>query len=115
MENHEIRSMLEIIDQQVSSSILGGMEAQYEELERLGYVTIDRHSVQHSASITPEGLEFLHHPYTGGTGSNRPVATEGSVIVNDNLENRLSDEPGSLGVDLDGTNPGSTSHPMDDR
>lgn len=113
MENHEIRSMLEVIDQQVSSSILGGMEEQYEELERLGYVTIDRSSVQHSASITPEGLEFLHHPYTDGTGSNRPVATEGSVIVKDDLENRLSDEPGSLGVDLDGTNPGSTSHPMD--
>lgn len=113
MEHHEILSMLEVIDQQVSSSILGGMEEQYEELERLGYVTIDRSSVQHSASITPEGLEFLHHPRTDGTGSNRPVATEGSVIVNNGPDNRLSDEPGSLGVDLDGTNPGSKSHPMD--
>ena len=81
MEKHEMLSMLEVIDQQVSSSILGGMEEQYGELERLGYVTIDRSSVQHSASITPEGLEFLHHPYTGGTGSNRTVATEGTVIV----------------------------------
>lgn len=113
MENHEILSMLEVIDQQVSSSILGGMEEQYEELERLGYVTIDRRSVQHSASITPEGLEFLHHPSAEGTGSTRPVATEGSVIINNDLNNRLSDEPGSLGMDLDGTNPGSTSHPMD--
>lgn len=72
MENHEMLSMLEVIDQQVSSSILGGMEEQYEELEHLGYVIIDRHSVQHSASITPKGLEFLHQPETSGTGSNKP-------------------------------------------
>ena len=30
------------------------------------------------------------------------------------LKHRLEDEPGSLGVDLDGTNPGSRSHQMDD-
>ena len=62
MNNEEVKSMLEIIDQQVSSSILGGMEDQYEELERYGYVTIDRHTVQHSAAITPKGLAFLHEP-----------------------------------------------------
>lgn len=61
MEKEAIRSLLEIIDQQVSSSILGGMEETYEELERLGYIIIDRHSVQHAASITPEGLAFLQH------------------------------------------------------
>lgn len=66
MERHEIIALLEVIDQQVSSSILGGMEEQYEELEQLGYVTIDRHRVQHSASITPKGLEFLQHPTSGG-------------------------------------------------
>ena len=60
MSNEEIKSLLDIIDQQVSSSILGGMEDQYEELERYGYVNIDRHSVQHSAAITPQGLSFLH-------------------------------------------------------
>lgn len=113
MENHEILSMLEVIDQEVSSSILGGMEEKYEELERLGYVTINKHDVQHSASLTPEGLEFLHRPRTDGTGSNRPVATVGSVIVNSDLETRLSDDPDSLGVDLDGTNPGSKGHPLD--
>jgi hypothetical protein len=59
MEKEEIKSLLEIIDQQVSSSILGGMEETYEELERLGYITIVRDSVQHSASLTPEGLHYL--------------------------------------------------------
>jgi len=59
MEKEAIKSLLEIIDQQVSSSILGGMEEDYEELEALGYITINRHSVQHSASITPEGMHYL--------------------------------------------------------
>jgi len=63
METHEIKELLEVIDQQVSSSILGGMEEQYEELERLGYVTINRHSIQHSAAITPAGLNFIGHNY----------------------------------------------------
>lgn len=59
MEKEAIISLLEVIDQQVSSSILGGMEEQYEELERLGYIKINRDSVQHSAAITPEGLHYL--------------------------------------------------------
>lgn len=59
MEKEAIKSLLEIIDQQVSSSILGGMEAEYEELEEMGLIKIDRHSVQHSASITPEGIDYL--------------------------------------------------------
>jgi hypothetical protein len=59
MEKEAIRSLLEIIDQQVSSSILGGMEEDYEYLESLGYITINRDSVQHSASITPEGMDYL--------------------------------------------------------
>ncbi|SDL81079.1 hypothetical protein SAMN04487898_12569 [Pedobacter sp. ok626] len=54
MEKEEIKSLLEIIDQQVSSSILGGMEETYEELERMGYITIVRDRVQHSASLTPK-------------------------------------------------------------
>lgn len=92
MTQQEIISLLEIIAQQVSSSILGGMEEQYEELERLGYVLIDRTSVQHSASITPEGLEFLHHPSAEGTGSNRPVPTAGSVVITDQkADDRFSD------------------------
>ena len=63
MEDQEIASLLNVIDQQVSSSILGGMEEKYEELERLGYVTINRDSVQHAASITPAGLEFIGQRY----------------------------------------------------
>ena len=29
------------------------------------------------------------------------------------LESRLKDDPKSIGLDLDGTNPGSRSHPVD--
>ncbi|MEQ7802591.1 hypothetical protein ABDJ41_22545 [Pedobacter sp. ASV1-7] len=61
MEKEAIKSLLEIIDQQISSSILGGMEEEYEELESMGLIKIDRHRVQHSASITPEGLDYLEH------------------------------------------------------
>lgn len=60
MEKEAMISLLEIIDQQVSSSILGGMEESYEELESLGLIRINRDSVQHSASITPAGLDFLN-------------------------------------------------------
>ncbi|MFC3563399.1 hypothetical protein [Pedobacter jamesrossensis] len=61
MERAEIKSLLEVIDQQVSSSILGGMDEQYEELENLGYIKINREAVQWSSSITPEGMNFLHN------------------------------------------------------
>ena len=61
MEQTEIKSMLEVIDQQVSSSILGGMEAAYEELEQLGFITINRESVQWSAAITPAGMNYLNN------------------------------------------------------
>jgi hypothetical protein len=59
MDNKKIKSYLEIIDQQVNSSILGGMELDYEELESLGYVKINRDSVQHAATLTPLGLSHL--------------------------------------------------------
>ena len=59
MNKEEILSMLEVIEQQMSSSILGGMEAQYEELERLGFVVIHRETIQHAATMTEKGLEFL--------------------------------------------------------
>jgi hypothetical protein len=59
MEAVKIKSYLEIIDQQVSSSILGGMEEDYEELEDLGYVQINKDAVQHAATLTPAGLNYL--------------------------------------------------------
>jgi len=61
MEAEKVKSYLEIIDQQVSSSILGGMESDYEELEALGYVKIDRDAIQHAATLTPSGLDYLEH------------------------------------------------------
>jgi len=55
-----------------------------------------------------------HTPKTTGTGSNRPVQREDSLVIREDLKERLSDDPDSLGIDLDGTNPGPKSHPMDD-
>ncbi|MFC4210716.1 hypothetical protein ACFOWA_05970 [Pedobacter lithocola] len=63
MEREEIRSLLEVIDQQVSSAILGGMDDKYEELESLGYITINREAVQWSSSITSLGMDFLNSYY----------------------------------------------------
>ena len=55
METNYMLEMLETIEHQESSSILGGMEHEYEELESLGYVTIHREHVQHYAVLTPMG------------------------------------------------------------
>jgi hypothetical protein len=55
MEREYMLEMLETIEHQESSSILGGMENEYEELEALGYVTIHREHVQHYAVLTPMG------------------------------------------------------------
>ncbi len=55
MERNYMLEMLETIEHQESSSILGGMEHEYEELESLGYLTIHREHVQHYAVLTPMG------------------------------------------------------------
>jgi hypothetical protein len=34
-------------------------------------------------------------------------------FAGDELESRLTDDQRSIGLDLDGTNPGSRSHPLD--
>ncbi|PST81684.1 hypothetical protein C7T94_18905 [Pedobacter yulinensis] len=67
MEREQIWNLLEIIEQQVSSSILGGREDDYEELERLGYIHIDRSSIQHAASLTPAGEAYLSELRHAGT------------------------------------------------
>lgn len=59
MEKQEKIDLLRIIDQQVSSSILGGEEEDYTTLEIDGYIKIDRSAVQWWAVITPLGLNFL--------------------------------------------------------
>lgn len=59
MEKQEKIDLLRDIEQQMSSSILGGMEDDYVSLENEGYVKIDRSSVQWCAAITPLGLQFL--------------------------------------------------------
>ena len=61
MERAEIKSLLEVIDQQVSSSILGGMEEDYETLESMGLIKINRDAVQWSSSITPAGTDYLNN------------------------------------------------------
>jgi hypothetical protein len=59
MERTSKEELLEVIEQQMSSSILGGMEQEYEELEDLGYIKINRDAAQHSASLTSLGEEHL--------------------------------------------------------
>ncbi|MFI5451914.1 hypothetical protein ACHMWN_07110 [Pedobacter sp. UC225_61] len=59
METQEKIDLLRIINEQVSSSILGGEEADYTALENEGYIKIDRSSVQWWAVITPLGRAFL--------------------------------------------------------
>jgi hypothetical protein len=59
MEKEEKIDLLRIINDQVSSSILGGEEEDYTTLENDGFVNIDRSSVQWWAVITPLGLNFL--------------------------------------------------------
>lgn len=59
METQEKIDLLRIINEQVSSSILGGEEADNTALENEGYIKIDRSSVQWWAVITPLGRAFL--------------------------------------------------------
>ena len=59
MESQKLKELLEMIDMQVSSPILGGMEVEYEELEAMGYVNINREAIQHVGTLTPAGLVHL--------------------------------------------------------
>lgn len=61
MEREEIKTILASIDKQVSSSILGGMEEEYEELERMGYIKLHDDEAHPSATITEKGLEYLEN------------------------------------------------------
>ena len=63
MEKQEKIDLLKIIEQQMSSSILGGREDDYVSLENEGYIKIDRSAVQWWAAITPLGLAFLEENY----------------------------------------------------
>ncbi|MES2416626.1 MAG: hypothetical protein V4541_00475 [Bacteroidota bacterium] len=59
MEKHEKIDLLKTIEQQMSSSILGGREDDYVSLENEGYIKINRSAVQWWAALTPLGLDFL--------------------------------------------------------
>lgn len=61
MERSEITSLLEVINQQVNSAILGGRDDDYEELESMGLIKINRDAVQWSATMTPAGNAYLGH------------------------------------------------------
>jgi hypothetical protein len=49
-----------------------------------------------------------------GSDGHAPTLTQPEKVSEQTIE-RVSDEPGSLGVDIDGTNPGSRSHPTEDK
>ncbi len=60
MERAELESIMKNIDHQQHSSILGGMQAEYEELENLGYIRINWQEVNNlTAVITDKGREFV--------------------------------------------------------
>ena len=59
MERGEIIKLLASIEQQVSSSILGGMEETYNELERLGFIAYHPDSAHPSVTITQKGRDYL--------------------------------------------------------
>lgn len=59
MEKSEILSLLETINQQVSSAILGGMDEKYNELEDLGLIKYNTENAQWAASLTANGHEYL--------------------------------------------------------
>jgi len=60
MEREEIKTLLATIEQQVSSSILGGMQEKYEELSMIGFITIHEDEAHPSATITQAGLDYLY-------------------------------------------------------
>ncbi|MBU0695002.1 MAG: hypothetical protein KKE39_00540 [Bacteroidetes bacterium] len=65
MESSELESIMKTIDQQQHSSILGGMQAEYEELENLGYIRINWKEVHKlTAVITDKGREFVASLYS---------------------------------------------------
>ncbi|MBK0383994.1 hypothetical protein I5M32_13580 [Pedobacter sp. SD-b] len=60
MERSELIALMRTIFHQQHSSILGGMQAEYEELERLGYIKINwEEEDKLTAVITAEGKAFV--------------------------------------------------------
>lgn len=59
MEKEEIKTLLASIEQQVSTSILGGMEETYEELERMGFIAYHPDNAHPSVTITQKGIDYL--------------------------------------------------------
>jgi len=60
MEREELERIMRMIAHQESSTILGGMQSEYEELENMGYVVLNRDDVHPSAVLTAKGKEFVH-------------------------------------------------------
>ena len=64
MERAELESIMKNIEHQQHSSILGGMQAEYEELEAMGYIKINwKEEHKLTAVITPQGREFVESLY----------------------------------------------------
>lgn len=63
MERVELESIMKNIEHQEHSSILGGMQQEYEELEQMGYIKINWNESALSAVITPEGRAFVASLY----------------------------------------------------
>ncbi|CAM3950824.1 hypothetical protein SAMN06265348_104115 [Pedobacter westerhofensis] len=62
--------------------------------------------------MNTSGENSSHHiDQPSGTGQAAP----GKGFTGEELKRRLTNDSGSLGLDIDGTNPGSRSHPTDYR
>jgi len=61
MEREEIKTLLASIEQQVSASILGGMEETYNELERMGFIAYHYDDAHPSVTITQKGMDYLEN------------------------------------------------------
>lgn len=59
MDQKELESIMKIIAHQEHSSILGGMQAEYEDLEKLGFIKINWNESSLTAVITSEGKAFV--------------------------------------------------------
>ena len=59
MEKRDLESIMRTIAHQEHSSILGGMQREYEELQQMGYVTLDMSGAHPSATITQKGRDYV--------------------------------------------------------
>lgn len=59
MEREELERIMRMIAHQENSTILGGMQSEYNELAAMGYVELHMDKVHPSATMTQKGKDFV--------------------------------------------------------